>query len=41
MVEFKDDGTATTPGKPRENRDAESAVVADLVAGGMDEARLG
>ena len=24
MVEFKDDGTATTPGKPRENRDAES-----------------
>ena len=31
MVEFKDDGTATTPGKPRENRDAESAVVADLV----------
>ena len=29
MVEFKDDGTATTPGKPRENRDAESAVVAD------------
>ena len=40
MVEFKDDGTATTPGKPRENRDAESAVVADLVAVELDDAGL-
>ena len=40
MVEFKDDGTATTLGKPRENRDAESAVVADLVAVELDEAGL-
>lgn len=40
MVEFKDDGTATTPGKPWENRDAESAVVADLVAVELDDAGL-
>lgn len=40
MVEFKGDGTATTPGKPRENRDAESAVVADLVAVELDDAGL-
>ena len=40
MVEFKDDGTATTPGKLRENRDAESAVVADLVAVELDDAGL-
>ena len=40
MVEFKDDGTATTLGKPRENRDAESAVVADLVAVELDDAGL-
>lgn len=40
MVEFKDDGTATTPGKPRENRDAESAVVADLVAVELDDVGL-
>lgn len=40
MVEFKDDGTATTPGKPRENRDAESAVVSDLVAVELDDAGL-
>ena len=40
MVEFRDDGTATTPGKPRENRDAESAVVADLVAVELDDAGL-
>ena len=40
MVEFKDDGTATTLGKTRENRDAESAVVADLVAVELDDAGL-
>ena len=40
MVEFKGDGTATTPGKPRENRAAESAVVADLVAVELDDAGL-
>ena len=40
MVEFKDDGTATTPGKPRENRDAEVAAVTDLVAAELDDTGL-
>lgn len=40
MIEFKDDGTATTPGRPRENRDTESATVADLVAVELDDAGL-
>lgn len=40
MVEFKDNDMTTTPGRPRESRDTESAAVADLVTAELDDANL-